>query len=643
VKKAVNALKKIGLFDFAVGLLIILFISLVVLQERVTNERSFLIFLSSIGFCSLILIVLKYRKISFPMEASSFIFLFFGWMIIAGFFSKDISETIWEILKTASYFALFFAIYNLVRKKKSIQFFLLSSFTIIGTFLVARDMYYFFSWGELQKGTYLVGSFYWHNQMAGFLVILIPLLWNLFLVTRNFYFKPFLFFLLLVLIVGIVLTQSRGAWLSLSAGLMVFALIYFRRMKLAIKPIFVLVMLFILIVTIFQPLGIVDKLRSIKEELFSETRTVSGNLRVTVWRGTFYMISDNPVFGVGPGAFGSAYQKYQEAPWLYAKNTHNQYLEYAAETGIVGFLLFIAIILSAILIVFRTRKEIADNVRYPLLAGAAAALFGSGAHAIIDTDWSRISLYSIFWILMAIVLASLSKKEKVFEVVGIKKTLYLFLFFPLVVALMLGISDRSYEMAKKSLEEGKVQEAEGSILKAIKFNPYDFSSQFLYGQIKEIQKRPEGAKNLYRKASWLSVFNSEPLYRIGLIEFQKENYKEAKKWFEEAVGLNPYSHPRLYNAVSDTYLKLKDKEKARDNLKLAVEGAFPLNSSFKGFEYLYDYTGFKKDLGETYVKLILLDIALGEKEEAGRLLVTLEKDLDSENPLIPVLYEAMLK
>ena len=643
MKEAVNVLKKVGSFNIFVSLLIIFFLTFSILYETSVNVRTFIILLSAVSSSSLIFLVLRYREVYFPSPFSLFMFLFFGWIFISAFFSKDISQTIWEILRTASFLALFFAVYNLVRKKKYVQFFLLVSLAILCTLLVVKDMYYFFSWARPEEGRYFTGSFFWHNQMAGFLVILIPLMVSLFLATRQLYYKFFLFLSILILIIGIVLTQSRGGWLSLLVVLMLFALIYLRRMKSAIKPISILAVLFFIALLLLQPTGVIDKAKSIKEELFLETRSVSGNLRATVWKGAFNMISDNPVFGVGHGAFGEAFHKYQQAPWLYARNTHNHYLEYLAETGIVGFLLFILIILSAIFTVFRARNEITDEAKHPLLVGTVAALFGSGVHAFVDTDWARVSLYSIFWILMAVVLASLIKKEKILEVVGVKKTVYLFLFFPLGFALILGISNRSYEMARKNLEEGNVQEAETNILKAIQFNPYDFSSQLLYGQVKEIQKRPEGAKNIYHKATSLSFFNSEPLYRIGLIEFEKENYKSAKQWFEKAVKLNPYSHPKLYEGLSDSHLKLGDTKEARNTLKRAVEIAFPLNKSFRGFEYLYDYTGFKKELAKIYIKLISLDIMLGEKEEAKKLLAIVEKELDPENSLIPVFQEAVVK
>jgi tetratricopeptide (TPR) repeat protein len=503
---------------------------------------------------------------------------------------------------------------------------------------LVKDLYNLFSWGELSSGRYFTGSFYWHNQMAGFIIILIPLLLSLFLATRNLYFKFILLLVIFVSFLAIVLTYSRGGWISMLASLMLFFAFSFKKIKSHIKPLFIMLAVFMIVTfIILKPANVGKTGQSIKSELSSQTRSVSGNLRTTVWQNAFKILRDNPIFGVGPGAFGSSYYKYQSVPWLYAKYTHNHYLQYMAELGIIGFFLFASIILSALFRVFEERKRLGDETRYPLLLGVIAALFGSALHALIDVDWSRISLYSIFWILLAVLFANLTKKEKKIDVVGIRKLIYLFPLALLVVSILLSMGNRNYEKAEKNLKDNKILLAEINIKRAINLNPYDSTLYLLYGQIKEIQKKQNAAKEIYHKVASFSSYNSEPYYRLGNIEFINKNYKQAKKLFLKAIALAPFTHPRLYVGLSETHLKLGEIKQARRTLKTAVENAFPLNESFRGFEYLYEYTGFKKDLGQTYIRLITLDIMLGEKEEAKRLLSVVEKDLDPKNPTIPML------
>jgi len=634
---------KLDFFNAVIVLLIIIFLALTVLRE-IDSLKMYSIFLAAVSSCCLLLISIRRQELAFPPIASLFFLLFLCWMFLSAFFSQDTTEAIWEILRTLSYFGLFLTIYNLVRKNNFAQTFLLLSFTIVGMAFVLKDLYNFFSWGELSSGGRLVGSFYWHNQMAGFIVLLVPLLLSLFLLTKNLYFKFISLLAIFVSLFALVLTYSRGGWISLLASLVLFFAFSFKKIKSHIKPLFITLAIFIIVTFIvIKPVGVGKTVQSIKSELSSQTRSVSGNLRTTVWQNAFKIIKDNPIFGVGPGAFGSSYYRYQNVPWLYAKNTHNHYLQYAAELGIIGFFLFAAVILSALFRVFRERKRLGDERRHPLLLGVIAALFGSAFHALIDVDWTRISLYSIFWLLLAVLFANLTRKDRVIEMVGVKKIIYLVPCVLLIVSVLLLVSQRNYDMAQKKLSDNNILGAEKDILRGIAFNSYDSSMYLLYGQIKEIQKKQNAAKTMYYKAASLSLYSSEPYYRLGNIEFLNKNYKEAKKMFLKAIGLAPFSHPKLYSGLSDTYLKLGEIKQAQITLKTAVENAFPLNESFRGFEYLYDYTGFKKELAETYIRLITLDIMLGQKEEAEKLLAVVETELDPENHLIPVLQEAVVK
>lgn len=622
-------------FNSVIAFLIIIFLALTIIGET-DNPQMYSIFLAAVSSCCLLLIITRRQKLTFPPIASLFFLLFLGWMFLSAFFSKEITQAIWEILRTVSYFGLFLTIYNLTRKNNFAQTFLLLCFAIVGMTFVLKDLYNFFSSGSLSSGNYLVGSFYWHNQMAGFIVVLMPLLLTFFLTTRFLYFKFVLLSAILISLVAIVLTYSRGGWLSLFAAFLLFSVFSFKKIKSHIKPLFIMFGVFVLAMfLILKPANVGKTAQSIKSELSSQTRSVSGNLRTTVWKNTLRMTKDNPIFGVGPGAFGAAYNRYQNEPWLFARNSHNHYLEYAAELGIVGFFLFAGVILSALFKVLSEIKHLTDHTRYSLLVGVIAALFGSLVHALVDVDWSRISLYSIFWILLAILFANLTKKDKTIEIVKVKKVIYLFPCFLLVLSVLLLVGEKNYGLAEKNLNDNNIFEAEENIKRAIAFNPYDSSMYLLYGQIKEIQKKQNDAKAMYYKAASFSPYSSEPYYRLGNIEFLNKNYREAKKMFLKAIKLAPFSHPKLYSILSNTFLLLGETKQARRTLKTAVENTFPLNESFRGFEYLYDYTGFKKDLSNTYFQLIGLDIKMNRKKEAKKLINVVENSLDPKNPIIP--------
>lgn len=71
--------------------------------------------------------------------------------------------------------------------------------------------------------------------------------------------------------------------------------------------------------------------------------SVSGNLglyyRIGICRDTLRMIRDFPVLGVGAGSWPEAFVHYQKGPWpsMYLREAHNDYIQIAAELGLLGF------------------------------------------------------------------------------------------------------------------------------------------------------------------------------------------------------------------------------------------------------------------------------------------------------------------
>jgi O-antigen ligase len=71
-------------------------------------------------------------------------------------------------------------------------------------------------------------------------------------------------------------------------------------------------------------------------------------IRVRLWMIGARIIEDNPFLGVGPGNFIHASNRYAAAGVSgYRLNAHNTYVGTAAETGLVGLALLLAVIVSA--------------------------------------------------------------------------------------------------------------------------------------------------------------------------------------------------------------------------------------------------------------------------------------------------------
>src|SRR5262249_29150662 len=76
--------------------------------------------------------------------------------------------------------------------------------------------------------------------------------------------------------------------------------------------------------------------------------------RFTIWTATVHMIKDQPLLGHGLGSHAALFFDYRRADIKRGVNTeplaevaveaHNEYLQIAAETGLIGLLLFLMVV-----------------------------------------------------------------------------------------------------------------------------------------------------------------------------------------------------------------------------------------------------------------------------------------------------------
>jgi len=103
--------------------------------------------------------------------------------------------------------------------------------------------------------------------------------------------------------------------------------------------------------------------------------TDSGEIRLHVWAGALKIFAANPLFGTGVETFAYAYYKVKPtshnltSEWDYLYNkAHNEYLNYAATTGLFGlgtYLLFIGWFLAGVIYDLKKRKT-HDMTYFPI-------------------------------------------------------------------------------------------------------------------------------------------------------------------------------------------------------------------------------------------------------------------------------------
>lgn len=233
------------------------------------------------------------------------------------------------------------------------------------------------------------------NLLAGFLVVIMSLAVGIGLHTENMQWKLLLFAFVAVLGICLVLTYSRGAWLSIVAVTAICGHLYNRKV--------LWVFLVIPLIALFCHDGVMERLMSI----FNPTDT-SSTLRIALWESTIAMILDKPLLGIGWGSYWLVYPEYDfflNNPATTIVHAHNMYLHIAAEIGIPGLIVFLSIIYGhtkkAIDVLAQTKNRWVAGV----MLGVVAAVLGLAVNGFTDYVMFNVQISMLFWLLNAVIIA----------------------------------------------------------------------------------------------------------------------------------------------------------------------------------------------------------------------------------------------
>ncbi|HEY6420960.1 MAG TPA: O-antigen ligase family protein [Candidatus Binataceae bacterium] len=125
--------------------------------------------------------------------------------------------------------------------------------------------------------------------------------------------------------------------------------------------------------------------------------------RLYAWKGALRMIRDFPVFGVGLADWAEVFTRYQGRPWseLYFNEVHNDYLQFLAEAGVVGFALMAWLFYRIGAPMLRRARSISPG-RYPLFAALVAGLAVTIVAEFFDFDLQIPAIAFLFVLMLGL-------------------------------------------------------------------------------------------------------------------------------------------------------------------------------------------------------------------------------------------------
>ena len=337
-----------------------------------------------------------------------FVVLFGIMLFMSGVISVGGSDSLGEAIMCCTLLVIYFLIANMMRTRlwiKRCVIALVSSATVVAVLGVVE---YFF--GELStewldidyfsdiRGR-VVSLFDNSNVLAFYLAIILPFAIDLMLRCRMRRERFITLFSCASIVLCIVFTFSRGAWI---AAIISVATYLFIRTRKTLKILLLSVFL-VPILPLVLPSGIINRFLSIGDMADSSTF-----YRVYTWRGSLRAISDHLYGGIGYGnaAFEAIYPNYAYAGIESAEHTHSLYLQILLGMGIIGLVVF------ALLILLFAQKSL-EYVKNPeshrsacYVAAAFSAVVSALTMGAFDHIWYNYRIFFLFWAVMGIAVAT---------------------------------------------------------------------------------------------------------------------------------------------------------------------------------------------------------------------------------------------
>lgn len=362
------------------------------------------------------------------------IFLYLIWMLITSVTSvrplisfKYLISRLWFIIPCYYGGLIFFKNSNTYKK-------FLFFYTIALLVVVTYTVYNHFLLNFTEKTAHWVMSPFFkdHTSYGAAIAFFFPItIGMLFTRGKSGYAKLFWSIALGILLVGVVLSYTRAAWLSLIGAFALFIIIQF---KLKIKHLAILA----IPATVYFVNNYSDIFFNIQknktdssDDLAEHVQSMSNissdasNLeRINRWKCAIAMFREKPLQGWGPGTYSFEYGPFQERRDLTfiskfdgsGGNAHSEYLGALSESGFFGGLVFIALIIIVNVISIRLIQSLPRGTLRTLVFSSYLGLTTYFMHGFLNNFLDTDKIGVPFWAFIAfIVMVDIHHKNKLSE------------------------------------------------------------------------------------------------------------------------------------------------------------------------------------------------------------------------------------
>jgi len=392
----------------------------------------------------------------------------------------------------------------------------------------------------------IVGTYTTPTLFVACITHALPVGLALYYLNKNENIKNIILFTMGLILLAVLLSGIRAAWLAALVGTGLFFLLKdLNLIKIWLSK------RYIKIFTLIAGLVLIMFLTF----MLYKIRPASANARLLIWRISLNMIKDHPITGIGLGDFAIQYMNYQAEFFKNPANiehwanvasnvnhAHNEFLQLFVESGIIGFLLFLAFLFFTYQETFRSiRSKKLNNEDRLIIIGSISAI-----SSILILSFFGFFLYfpylTIFFIAyLAITVNILRKYQKGIIEFYLPRSVHLTFIF-IVTALFLQFAPKMYK---------------------------EYKARKIWQQalMLALYKQPELAIKKYNQIYDTLKNNGEFLFMFGATYVSIDSCQKGIELLERSKS--NYNNPKIYIALGNGYEKLGGFQLAIKNYQIA--------------------------------------------------------------------------
>ena len=268
------------------------------------------------------------------------------------------------------------------------------------------------------------------------------------------------------------------------------------------------------------------------------------------------LIACNWLFGLGGGGWKATYQSVQDVFYI-SSFVHNNYLQIFVESGVVGFISYIALAFITFLYAFISYIKAIDKMLKVYSAGLFCGFLALTIHSSFDFDLSFGSMALLFWVMFAAssvregILDKVSDSEAgkplLIEKQNIVSYKYIYKIIPIILCAVLFSMYTKFFIGAYNGHEG---------LKHMETNSYELS-MFYYEEANRLD--PQNTDYLFELSKLYNYFA-----KISKNNEEKDIWLEKSKMAgEKSVSGNRYYAPHIKTLIqtyNDLQMPIKSLE-----------------------------------------------------------------------------------